>query len=131
MVQNKILPHITDAKGQFQLVYVKDVAGAIIKCLANDKALDQTYNICGDEILDYDGFYQSLKEVSDIECIEIPMTMQTAQAQNLPLPFPLTKIEVELVDNKKSKEDLDITYTPIKQGMTKTYNAFKNVFATQ
>jgi nucleoside-diphosphate-sugar epimerase len=131
MVQNNLLPHITDAEGKFQLVYVKDVAEAIIKCLANDKAHNQTYNISSDEILDYNSFYQSLKEASDIECTELPMTIQSAEAQNVPLPFPLTEMETELANNSKGKSDLGITYTPIHEGMKKTYNAFKNVFMPQ
>jgi nucleoside-diphosphate-sugar epimerase len=131
IVQNNLLPHITDAEGKFQLVYVKDVAEAIIKCMDNPKAINQTYNICPDEILDYNIFYQSLKEASDIKCTELPMTIQSAQAGNVPLPFPLTEMEAELADNTKSKSELEITYTPINEGMKKTYNAFKNVFIPQ
>jgi nucleoside-diphosphate-sugar epimerase len=131
MVQNNLIPHITDAEGKFQLVYVKDVAEAIIKCIDNPKAYNQTYNISPDEILDYNIFYQSLKEASDIECRELPMTTQSAQTENIPLPFPLTEMEAELADNTKSKSDLEMTYTPINEGMKKTYNAFKNVFIPQ
>jgi hypothetical protein len=59
------------------------------------------------------------------------MTIQSAEAQNVPLPFPLTEMETELANNAKGKSDLGITYTPIKDGMKKTYNAFKNVFMPQ
>jgi nucleoside-diphosphate-sugar epimerase len=130
-VHNNIIPHITDAEGKFQLVYVKDVAQAIVKCLTTDKSHNQTYNISSDEILDYNDFYQSLKTASDIDCTEIPMTIQSAQAQNLPLPFPLNEMEAELADNTKSKLNLGMVYTSINEGMKKTYNAFKNVFMTQ
>jgi nucleoside-diphosphate-sugar epimerase len=131
IVQNNLLPHIIDTKGKFQLVYVKDVANAILLCLANDKAYNNVYNISGDEILDYDGFYQSLANVADIKFTEIPMTVQTAEGQSLPLPFPLTEMEAEIADNSRSKADLKINYTPITEGMAKTYNAFKNVFMPQ
>jgi nucleoside-diphosphate-sugar epimerase len=131
IVHNNIIPHITDAEGKFQLVYVKDVAQAIVKCLTTDKSHNQTYNISSDEILDYNDFYQSLKTASDIDCTEIPMTIQSAQAQNLPLPFPLNEMEAELADNTKSKLNLGMVYTSINEGMKKTYNAFKNVFMTQ
>jgi hypothetical protein len=40
-------------------------------------------------------------------------------------------MEAELADNTKSKSDLEMTYTPINEGMKKTYNAFKNVFIPQ
>jgi nucleoside-diphosphate-sugar epimerase len=134
IVQNNILPHITDTEGKFQLVYVKDVAEAILKCLTIDKSHNQTYNISSDEILDYNDFYNALKKASDndnIEVTELPMTIEAAESQNLPLPFPLTEMETQLTDNTKGKSDLDITYTPIDEGMKKTYNAFKNVFMPQ
>jgi nucleoside-diphosphate-sugar epimerase len=134
IVQNNILPHITDTEGKFQLVYVKDVAEAILKCLTIDKSHNQTYNISSDEILDYNDFYNALKKASDndnIEVTELPMTIEAAESQNLPLPFPLTEMETQLTDNTKGKSDLGITYTPIEEGMKKTYNAFKNVFMPQ
>lgn len=131
IVQNNLMPHVTDADGKFQLVYVKDVAQAIINCINNEKSYNQTYNISSDEIIDYDKFYQSLKDASDVGFTEIPMTKQTAESQNIPLPFPLTKAETELGNNTKSKSDLGIKYTLIKDGMAKTYNAFKNVFISQ
>jgi hypothetical protein len=40
-------------------------------------------------------------------------------------------METQLTDNTKGKSDLGITYTPIDEGMKKTYNAFKNVFMPQ
>jgi nucleoside-diphosphate-sugar epimerase len=134
IVQNNILPHITDTEGKFQLVYVKDVAEAILKCLTTDKSHNQTYNISSDEIIDYNDFYNALKKVSDndnIEAAELPMTTQAAESQNLPLPFPITEMETQLTDNTKGKSELNITYTPIDEGMKKTYNAFKNVFIPQ
>jgi nucleoside-diphosphate-sugar epimerase len=134
IVQNNILPHITDTEGKFQLVYVKDVAEAILKCLTTDKSHNQTYNISSDEILDYNDFYNALKKASDndnIEAAELPMTIEDAESQNLSLPFPLTEMETQLTDNAKGKSDLGITYTQIDEGMKKTYNAFKNVFMPQ
>jgi nucleoside-diphosphate-sugar epimerase len=131
LVQNNILPHIIETESKFQFVYVKDVANAILKCISNDKAYDNVYNLSGDEILDYDKFYQSLKEAADIKFIETPITAQEAESQNMPLPFPLTEMETQLTDNTKGKSDLGMTYTPIDEGMKKTYNAFKNVFMPQ
>jgi nucleoside-diphosphate-sugar epimerase len=131
MVRDKILPHIVDTHGKFQLVYVKDVANAILKCIGNDKAYNNTYNISGDELLDYDGFYKSLAQASDIEFTELPMTVDEAQQKGVPLPFAVNEMEIELTDNSKSKAELGISYTPANEGMAKTYNAFKNVFTPQ
>ena len=129
MVQNHVLPHIDDATGSFQFVYVKDAAEAVVKCLLNPRAYGQAYNLCGDEILDYDAFYRELRQASDVEAEEIPMTAGTAESQGIPLPFPVTKAETELYSNEKGKEELGIQYTSIAEGMAKTYRAFKNVYS--
>lgn len=127
-VQNHILPHITDAEGKFQFVYVKDVANAIISCLLNEKTYQNAYNLCDDTIADYHSFFTELQKVIDIPVEEIPLTVSEALEKNAPLPFPITADETELCSNKKSIIDLGIQYTPFSEGIQKTYNAFKNVF---
>ena len=127
-VQNHILPHITDAEGRFQFVYVKDVANAIINCLLNEKAYQNAYNLCDDTIADYHSFFTELQKVIDIPVEEVPLTVSEALEKNAPLPFPITAAETELCANKKSIIDLGIHYTPFSEGIQKTYNAFKNVF---
>ena len=127
-VQNHILPHITDAEGRFQFVYVKDVANAIINCLLNEKAYQNAYNLCDDTIADYHSFFTELQKVIDIPVEEIPLTVSEALEKNAPLPFPITAAETELCANQKSIIDLGIHYTPFSEGIQKTYNAFKNVF---
>lgn len=130
-VQNHILPHITDAKGAFQFVYVKDVANAIISCLLNETAYQNAYNLCNDAISDYNRFYTMLKNVVDVPVEEWNLTVSEALAQSIPLPFPLTEAETQLYANEKSIEQLGIQYTPFSEGMQKTYRAFKNVFCPE
>lgn len=128
MVQNHVLPHITDAAGSFQFVYVKDAAEAIMKCLLNPKAYGQAYNLCGEEILTYDTFFEELRQASEAEVEELPMTVGEAESQGLPLPFPVTEEETELYSNEKGKMQLGLQYTGIAEGMAKTYRAFRNVY---
>ncbi len=127
LVQNHVLPRITDAAGSFQFVYVKDAAEAILKCLLNPKAYGQAYNLCGEEILTYDDFFRELRKASDVEAQEIPLTAREAESQGLPLPFPLTEEETELYSNKKGKEQLGLRYLDIAEGMVRTYRAFRNI----
>lgn len=61
-LENHLLPEITGAAGKFQFTYVRDGAEAIEKCLLNEKAYGQTYNLCGDEILDYGKFIAGLEQ---------------------------------------------------------------------
>lgn len=127
LARNHVLPRITDAAGSFQFVYVKDAAEAVLKCLLNQKAYGQAYNLCGEEILTYDEFFRELRRASDVEAQEIPLTAREAESQGLPLPFPLTEAETELYSNEKGKEQLGLRYLDIGEGMARTYRAFRNI----
>lgn len=129
MVQQGLLPHITDATGRFQFVYVKDAAEAVKQCLLNERAYGQAYNLCQDEIMDYNRFYQYLAEAADVEFTEVPLTCDQAQQQGVPLPFPVKPEETLLVSNEKSRTELGLAYTDVKEGMAKTFRAFRGVYS--
>jgi len=128
MVQQAVLPHITDATGKFQFVYVKDAAEAVKKCLLNKKAYGQAYNLCQDGMTDYDSFYLELSRAADVEYRELPMTYRQAAEQGIPLPFPVTEDETFCYSNLKSREELGLVYTDFSEGMAKTFRAFKGVW---
>lgn len=137
MAQQQLLPKITDADGHFQLIYVKDAAEAIIKCLGNEKTYGQSYNLCGDEIADYAMLADTLSKAANrlteekhlISIQQIPMTIDSAVKQGLPLSFPLTEEETELYSNEKSKAELGMRYIPLEEGMSRTCQAFWNVYS--
>ena len=132
MLLNHALPHFTDADGQFQFVYVKDAAQAVLRVIGNEGAYGQSYNLCRDEIMTYDSFFGALKEAAEPEIREelqeIPITVEDADRQQIPMPFPATAAETELCSNEKSKRELGMEYTDLYEGMRRTYRAFKNVF---
>lgn len=118
---------LTNNDGKFQLVYVKDVAQAIIKVI-EEKAYDQSYNIVSNEIIDYNDFYHILETVSKQSIQYVEMTYQQALQYQYPLPYPITKEETMLYDGQKIVKELNFQYTPLKTGMEKTYQAFLPVF---
>lgn len=131
VLQNHALPKYTDADGRFQFVYVKDAAKAVLRCIGNVKTYGQAYNLCQDEILTYDKFLTVLKEVAGEDTAglqEIPLTIEDALAQGVPVPFPATAAETELCDNTKSRAELGMQYICFEEGMRRTYRAFRNVF---
>ena len=145
MVVNHVLPRFTDADGRFQFVYVKDAAHAVLRVISDEKAYGQSYNLCQDEVVTYDSFFETLKaaakDVSDgeyqnvtaplmtEELQEIPITVEEAEVQQIPIPFPATAAETELCSNEKSKLELGLKYTDFAEGMRRTFRAFKNVFS--
>lgn len=132
MLQNQALPHFTDADGEFQFVYVKDAAHAALRTIGNEKTYGQAYNLCQDDIVSYDTFFRMLKEAAEPEITEklqeIPISIECAVEQRIPMPFPATAAETELCSNEKSKNELGMEYTDFKEGMKRTYQAFRSVF---
>lgn len=129
MVQNHVLPRITDASGAFQFVYVKDAADAVVKCLLNPRAYGEAYNLCPEETVTYDLFLEALKKAADVEYAEIPLTAAQALQQGVPLPFPLTEEESQLYSGEKGRTELDFQYISLEEGMARTYRAFKGVYS--
>lgn len=133
LVLNHALPRFTDAQGRFQFVYVKDAAQAVLACLGNEKAYGQAYNLCQDEIITYETFFDTLKRVAQPEDLEglseVPLTVEQAVSQGVPVPFPAMAAETHLCDNAKGKEELGLVYTDFEEGMRRTYKAFRNVYA--
>lgn len=129
MVQQKILPRITDADGQFQLVYVKDAVEAVQKCLRNPRTYGKAYNICEREPVTYGSLADVLLKVCGDTVKEMPMTIEQAEKQGVSMPFAVREQETELYDNARSLQELGMVYTDLEEGMGKTYRAFRNVFA--
>ena len=59
------------------------------------------------------------------------MTLAEAEAQGMPIPFPATEAETELVSNEKSRIELGMIYTDFSVGIQKTFKAFRHVFEEQ
>lgn len=132
LLTNHALPRFTDAQGQFQFVYVKDAAQAVLACLGKEETYGQSYNLCQDQILTYESFFDALKKAAQPEDLEgmaeVPLTVAQAVSQGVPVPFPATAAETHLCDNTKGKVQLGLSYTDLEEGMRRTYRAFRNVY---
>lgn len=111
-----ILPMVVGAEGSFQMVHVEDAAAAICLCLGNDSSYNESYNLCGDEIITYESFYETLSKYAGTDFKPIRMNVSSALEQGAPTPFPLTKEESELYSNEKSKK-LGVSYRSLDEGM--------------
>lgn len=127
-VQKRRIPRITDADGFFQLVYVKDAAQALLRCLETPDSCGQAYNLCQDGVTDYEAFWEALSQAAGAEVETVSMTAEEAAKEGIPLPFPVYAPESERYDNGKSKRELGISYLPLGEGMRRTYNAFQAVY---
>lgn len=86
MTEAGILPMVTGASGQFQMVYVEDAAEAVLRCctlkmsgddFGNGGDKGECFNICGSEITTYDTFFDALKTAyPDVQYKEIHMNVK-------------------------------------------------------
>lgn len=132
IVKNHVLPHVTDATGKFQVVYVKDAVQGVLKVLMNENAYGRAYNLCQDEVLTYDILYEELRKAAEGQQDwpkELPCTVEEAGKMGIPLPFPVTEGESELYSNQRSKNELGMEYISLSEGMGRTYRAFRGVYA--
>ena len=119
--------HPQDATGEFQMVYVRDCAQAILRVCGAVEAYGEAYNVCGTEGMTYDRWRDTLREAvrkavrKEFDCVEIPL-IQVFEKQ-IPLPFPLQMEESERYDGGKMKE-LGVSYISPEEGLCRSYLHF-------
>ncbi|MBQ8975391.1 MAG: NAD-dependent epimerase/dehydratase family protein [Oscillospiraceae bacterium] len=127
IVRHKPVPVTTDCNTKFNFLYVYDLTYALQACVGNEKAYNDIFNLAGPEDITYDLFIQTLEKVSDVPFVKEPHTVDDVLKNNIPLPFPLENDD--LCDGSKITEKLGLKYTPFEEGMSKTFQIFKNVYS--
>ncbi len=117
------VPFPSDSDSLFQFVYVKDIARLIDKCIANPAAANKTYHLCAPEQISYASLHRVLDRIFNQKISSHPVRVATAEAQKLPLPFPL--LGNDLYRGDQICTDLDFSYTPFETGMADTLAFFR------
>jgi nucleoside-diphosphate-sugar epimerase len=128
IVLGNAVPVPADADGQFQFVYVKDAANAILACIRQDAAANRVYNLAAPEILTYPAFTDTLRLAADRPFRTREVTLRQVLAENIPLPFPLTAAESETYRGDRIVRELGLEYTPFREGLEKTFRSFRSVY---
>lgn len=108
--------HPTDATGEFQMVYVDDVAEAIFASIGNQAAYNQAFNLTPTPMVTYESFADALEEAVSTPFVKVPITVQMVLQQQIPLPFPLTREESNWYDGTKALQLIE-GYTPLAEGL--------------
>lgn len=111
--------HPADATGEFQLVYVDDVAKAVLNVVGNEKAYDKAFNLAPFQMETYESFAQALKDAMDLDFEIVNVTVELINEKQIPLPFPLTKDESNWYDGKAALELIG-QYTNLSEGLKQT-----------
>lgn len=127
--QDQPLYHFANADGTFQLVYVKDVARAILQVI--HKPTQAIFNVVSPEKITYHQIASRILSALDKEALLTEQDLDTAIQEGYPLPFPLFSQECESYDSSRLIDTYDFQYTPFDTGMNETVQAFLPVFMPQ
>lgn len=119
----------TDAAGRFQPVYVKDAAAMILALCKNQAAYGNAYNIAGDAV-DYETFLDTFYNVCGkrARIVKLPAKAAAFTSPDAFLPFPFTAEETEFYDGKKITAATGLSYTPLEEGLSKTWQVFSRLY---
>lgn len=150
MLAGKPVYEPVDADGQFNLLYVKDLASQVLALCGNPKAYGEIFNLCNEEIVTYQRFFALLRKLdipqADIrpvmihEVLEGRHTVENCTGDEVPyeingeemhFPFPATAEETELYSNKKITDLTGIPFTDFDTAMMHTLELFRSIYGGQ
>ena len=112
----------SDSTGHFQMVYVEDVAKALLAICEKKETANQVYNICGDEVQTYESFVEALESGTKKQFQRVSIPVAEIYERGISLPFPLTEEESETYLGRG--EGLLEHFTDLKTGLYKGFIAY-------
>ena len=109
-----------DAIGSFYMVYVDDVAKALLKLCGNKKCNDKSFNIIGKEKVTYEIFFEALKKAVKKDFERIDISVEDINNRGILFPFPLTEEDSERYCSIYG-DLLGVEYTPLSEGLSLSY----------
>ncbi|HZS25778.1 MAG TPA: SDR family oxidoreductase [Candidatus Angelobacter sp.] len=113
-------------------VYGEDVVQAIMKLAGSDVGKGRAYNICQDETLTLEQFLAMLAELMhrQLKIVQVPRVELERQGL-LPDCSPFSGKWMSSLDNARSKAELGITYTPMRDYLKKLVSYYQTASARE
>lgn len=107
----------------FSMVSVWDVARVGIACLDDERVASQSWVVTADELVCYDRLLEILQELAggSLEIQRKPVRI--IETRGIPLPFPLT--EHLAYSGARLRDVLAFRYTPLAEGLARTYDWYR------
>jgi nucleoside-diphosphate-sugar epimerase len=121
-------PVPTDATASFSLVYVKDIANALMAMAGDVRAYDEIFNISGPEKINYTRLISDFERYNGGAFATREITTELAAREHIPMPFPMT--EDYLISGEKLTSAFGLEYTPFAEGMENTFKTFYSLFTS-
>ena len=128
IAKKQAVPVPVDSTARFNFVYVIDIADILMKCIGNEKAYDEIFNLAGVEAVTYRQLMAEFERCNGGPFETREVTVAQVDEEMIPLPFPL--IGDTLVDGGKFAQIFGFDYTPFSVGMEKTFGIFHTIFTT-
>ena len=128
IAKKRAVPVPVDATARFCFVYVLDIAQALMKCIGDKKAYGEAFNLADEEAVTYSRLISCFEHCNKGPFDTREVTVEQAEKEQLPLPFPLTGDT--LYDSRKFSHMFDFGYTPLTDGMEKTFNIFYSLYTS-
>ena len=106
----------------FSFIWVVDMARMIIRCIGEEKACNQEFNLASDELISYPRIVEVLEEITGKKIPVVRKPVAEINRERIPLPFPMD--EHLVYSGAKLQRLLDFDYTPFAAGMRQTFNYY-------
>ena len=112
-----------ESAGHFQMVYVEDVAKIISDLCLLEEAYNESFNVCGKDIVNYDSFVNALRNAVYIPFEKIEVSSEMIEQKNIPLPFAIHESESETYSDAKLLKR-GVRYTSLEEGLKKSFSFY-------
>lgn len=102
----------------YSFIFVVDMARMLIRCLGNEQAFGETFNLAADELISYDRIVDVLSEITGKTIEPVRASLARLEREAVALPFPPD--DHLIYSGAKAKALFDVPYTPFKIGMRET-----------
>lgn len=109
----------------FTFIWVVDMAQMIIRCIGEEKAHNQEFNLSADELVSYPRIVEALEEITGKKIDVVRKSIDEINRERIPLPFPLD--EHLVYSGSKLQRLLNFDYTPFKTGMREAFEYYQMV----
>jgi nucleoside-diphosphate-sugar epimerase len=106
----------------FSFIWVVDMARMIIRCIGEEKARNQEFNLASDELISYPRIVEALEEITGKKRPVVRKPVSEINREHIPLPFPMD--EHLVYSGAKLRRLLDFDHTPFITGMREAFNYY-------
>jgi len=128
IAKRHVIPMPADATANFNFIYVRDLARAILQTIGDERAFGKIFNIAQPIRVTYNRLFSDFERYSGGAFETHEITVDEIERQGYDMPFPLT--EDDIVDGTLFRDTFDFEFTPFSEGMESTFKAIAGLYGS-